>query len=157
MKPSARAVGDLQLEHNQVAAGDRLGDGMLDLDPAVDFEKEELLGVGVEHELDRAEVGVADRARDRDGGIEQPSAKLDPEPRRRALFDHLLKPALNAAIAVPERDDRPALVGRHLDLDVTGPRDEPLDVQPVVAERCRRFAAGHADDRLELVRRREPA
>ena len=43
------------------------------------------------------------------------------------------------------------LVGRDLDLDVAGPRDELLDVQAVVAERGGRLAAGQTDDRLELV------
>ena len=60
------SVGDLELERDEIAAGDRLGDRVLDLDPAVDLEEEVLAGVGIEHELDRAEVAVADRARERD-------------------------------------------------------------------------------------------
>ena len=40
---------------------------MLDLDPAVDLEEEELAGVGVDDELDGAEVAVADRAGERHG------------------------------------------------------------------------------------------
>ena len=55
------AVGDADLLLDEVEAGDRLGDRVLDLDAAVQLEEEEL--AAVEHELRRAGADVADRAR----------------------------------------------------------------------------------------------
>ena len=65
-EPERLAVRDVELQRDEVAAGHRLGDRVLDLDPAVDLEEEVLAGVDVEDELDRPEVAVADRARERD-------------------------------------------------------------------------------------------
>ena len=53
-------VGDPQLPVDQVDAGDLLGDGMLDLDPAVQLQEEER--AAVEHELYGAGADVADGA-----------------------------------------------------------------------------------------------
>ena len=55
--------------------GDHLGDRMLDLQPGVHLEEVER-AVLVEQELDRAGVRVADRARDRGGGVSHPPAQL---------------------------------------------------------------------------------
>ena len=60
------ARGDAELLGDEVAAGDLLGDRVLDLDAAVALEEEVLAGRGVDHELDGPEVDVADRAGERD-------------------------------------------------------------------------------------------
>ena len=62
------AVRDPQLLRHQVAAGDLFGDGMLDLDAAVHLEEEELAARGVDYELHRAEVAIADRTCEGDAG-----------------------------------------------------------------------------------------
>ena len=49
---SALSLGDADLALDEVEAGDRLGHGVLDLDPAVQLEEEEL--VAVDDELDRS-------------------------------------------------------------------------------------------------------
>ena len=67
------------------------------------------------------------------------------------LLDQLLVAALDAAVALAEVDDGAVLIGRDLDLDVAGPRDELLDVKTVVGECRGRLAAGQTDARLELV------
>ena len=51
-EPERSAVGDLELEGDEVPPGHGLADGMLDLDPAVDLKEEELLGDGIDDELD---------------------------------------------------------------------------------------------------------
>ena len=56
------ALGDAQLQLDQVEARDQLGDGVLDLQPGVHLEEEEL-PVAVEDELDGAGADVADRGR----------------------------------------------------------------------------------------------
>ena len=57
------AARDPDLPPHQIDAGHHLGDRMLDLQPRVHLEEVEA-AVLVEQELDRAGVGVADRARD---------------------------------------------------------------------------------------------
>ena len=67
------ALGDVELEGDQVDAGDALGDGVLDLQPGVHLQEEEAAVVAGE-ELDGAGAGVADRGRGgRDRGGEQRS------------------------------------------------------------------------------------
>ncbi len=52
---------DPQLPFDQVKAGDRFGDGVLDLEPSIDLEKIER-GVGVEYEFESAGVDISERA-----------------------------------------------------------------------------------------------
>ena len=59
---------------------------------------------------------------------------------RRALFDHLLVPALHRALALEQMHDVSVMVGENLHLDVARPLDEPLDVERAVAERGHRLA-----------------
>ena len=66
------AFGDRELLGDQVQAGDRLGDRVLDLDAGVDLEEVELLAFGVDEELDRARATVAEPLAERDGGRAQP-------------------------------------------------------------------------------------
>ena len=61
------AVGDAELLGDEVEAGDRLRDRVLDLDAAVQLEEEEV--VSLDHELDRPGAAVADRAAERDRGF----------------------------------------------------------------------------------------
>ena len=66
------ALGDVELQGDQVEAGRALGDRVLDLQPGVHLQEVEAAVVGGE-ELDRAGAAVADRPRGGDGGGEQRS------------------------------------------------------------------------------------
>ena len=57
--------GQQELQADQVEAGDRLGDRVLDLQAGVDLEEDEL-ALGGEQELDGAGTDVADRLAQRD-------------------------------------------------------------------------------------------
>ena len=94
------SVGDVDLQLDQIAAGDGLGDRVLDLDPAVDLEEEVLAGVDVEDELDRAQIAVPDRLRERDRFGGERVARRGVEIRRGRLLDHLLVAALHRAVAL---------------------------------------------------------
>ena len=72
----AAAVGDRELQLDQVEPGGLLGDRVLDLQPGVHLQEEEL-AVVVGEELHRPGAGVADRAGGQPGGVEQPG----PHPR----------------------------------------------------------------------------
>ena len=52
------AGGDANLRFDEVDAGDHLGDGVLDLNAGVDFDKVKIV-LRIDDELDRAGVGVA--------------------------------------------------------------------------------------------------
>jgi hypothetical protein len=114
---------------------------MLDLDPRVHLDEEELLARGVDEELHRAGAPVADFVAQGDGGLVEPAARGVREPGRRRLLDHLLAPPLEGALALVQVD-RPLTVAEHLDLDVASGGDEALDIDPRVVERSRRLAGG---------------
>ena len=59
------ALGDADLPTDDVDPGDLLGDGVLDLDPRIDLDEIEPVGVGIDEELDRAGVLVAGHPADR--------------------------------------------------------------------------------------------
>ena len=65
-----RALGDQDLRFDDVEAGDRFGDGVLDLDARIDLDEVELAGVGVEQELDGAGVVELHGPADGQGGVE---------------------------------------------------------------------------------------
>ena len=79
---------------------------MLDLQPRVHFEEEEVLAVVVVEELDRARGSIAARARERLGRVPAAAAaRRRAMPGRRRLLDHLLIAALRRAVALAERED----------------------------------------------------
>src|SRR5262245_17009834 len=110
---------------------------MLDLDPGIELEEEEV--AAVEHELRRACTLVADRARKRHGGVAHPLAQLGVEGGGGRLLEHLLVTALDRAVALAERDHVAVPVGEDLDLDVARALEKALAEDRVVAERRARL------------------
>ena len=145
------ALGDPQLQLHQVQAGDLLGDRVLDLQPGVHLQEVEG-PVAVQHELDGARAGVADRLARGDGRGGQRGAQAGVDGRRRALLDDLLVAALDGALALEQVDHGARGVAEDLHLDVPGVGDEPLEEHGAVAERGGRLAACAAD-RLGQLRR----
>ena len=124
---------------------------MLDLEPRVQLE--ELEAVAVEHELGRAGVLVADRARERDRGLAHRCAQLGVERGGGALLQHLLVAPLDRALALAEVDDRPVPVREDLDLDVARALDVALGEDASVAEPGLGLARGRREGVVELVAR----
>ena len=131
----AAAARDPDLVRDEIAAGHELGDGVLDLNPAVQLEEPEL--AAVEHELGCARPGVADRGRERYGGRAHLRPKLRVECRGRGLLEHLLVAPLDGTVAFAEREHRAVFVGEDLDLDVAGPTDVALAEDGAVTSRSR--------------------
>ena len=146
------AVGDVQLQPDEVEAGGRLGDRMLDLQSGVHLEEEEV-AVVVGQELDGACAGVPDRRRGQPRGVEQlvPHAGDAFDQWRRRLFDDLLVAPLNRAFAFADGPHGAVLVGEHLDLDVVAGGQIALAEDGGVAERRLRLARG--PPRLALAAR----
>src|SRR5204862_4306899 len=121
------AGGDARLLANQIDAVHELGDRMLDLNARVHFEEVEL-AAGREQKLDRARAHVADGARRRRRRLGQPPSERRRDGNRRRLLDELLMAALNAALALAQRDHPAPMVGENLDLDVPRALEILLDV-----------------------------
>ena len=60
LQPERLAARDAQLQFDQIEPGDRLGDGMLDLQPRIHLHEIEF-AVAIEQEFERAGALVADR------------------------------------------------------------------------------------------------
>src|SRR5207248_10786778 len=101
--------------------------------------EEEVPSIGVENELDRPEVAVADGACELDRRGPDALVRGCAQRRSRGLLDHLLVAALNAAITLAQVNRRAAGVRGELNLDVPGSLDEALHVHAVIAERGARL------------------
>src|SRR5262245_37597194 len=97
------AVRDPELPGDAVRTRDELGDRVLDLDPPVQLEKEEVLAL--DHELHGARTQVADRAREADCGLDDSRPQSSADPGRRGLLEHLLMAALDRALTLEELRD----------------------------------------------------
>ena len=144
-------LGEVELERDEVDAGHRLGDGVLDLEPRVRLDEVERLGrIRVDEELDRAEAGVVRGAREQDRGRVQALAQRGREPGRGRDLDELLVAALEAALALREVHHRAGRVADHLHLDVSRAREPALHVEVAAAERGRGLARAALERLLEL-------
>ena len=113
--------GDPELLLDEIEPGHRLGDGVLDLQPRVDLEKRERLRVVERHEeLRGAGADVPGPPGDVDRGPSDALAQRRTDRRRRALLEHLLVAALEAALALAEMQHGAVRVGEQLHLDVPG-------------------------------------
>ena len=114
------AGGDVELQADEIDAGDHLGHGVLDLQPRVDLHERELPALRLVEELGRAGAAIAGRAGEPHGRVRQPALLVGRERRARRLLDDLLMTALVGAVADAERPHRAVAVGHQLDLDVPG-------------------------------------
>ena len=140
------AVGDVELQRDEVEAGRAFGDRVLDLQPGVHLEEEEP-AVVVGEELDRPGAGVADRLRGSARGVEQRLAHAGDalDEWRRRLLDHLLVPALDRALAFADGPHRAVRVGHDLHLDVPAGGEVGLAEHGRVAERRLRLGLRELD------------
>jgi hypothetical protein len=150
------AGGDPELPLDQVQAGDRLRDRVLDLEAGVHLDEVEP-AVGGEQELDRAGTLVGRGQRRLDGGAAERLAQARRQARGRRLLDHLLVAALERAVALEQVDRVPVAVGEHLDLDVARALDQALQQHPVVAEGGTRLAAAGGERLAERGQVVDPA
>ena len=142
---------DPQLPFDEVDSRDLLGDRVLDLEAGVHLHEEELVRIVRGHdELDGAGTAVVDGLRGVDGGLADASAGGLIEQCAGRLLDDLLVAALQGALALPQVDDVPVLIGEHLHLDVARGEHQPLEEEGVVAEAARGLAAGRGE-RLRQV------
>ena len=124
---------DAKLPFHQVEPGHHLGHRVLDLEAGVHLDEVEGAAL-VDQEFHRARAGIADRAREPDGGFAHLRAQRIGQAGRRRLLDHLLVPALDRAVAVEQVQHRAVRIGQHLHLHMARPGDIALQQQRAVAE-----------------------
>ncbi len=107
---------------------------MLDLQARIHLQKINVQ-VAAGDELHRACVAIADRSRGLDRKARQLIAQGGRQNRARRLFDDFLPPPLRAAIALEQMHDIAMRVAEHLHFEMARMLNQPLQHQPVVAER----------------------
>src|ERR1700742_272321 len=105
---------------------------MLDLQPRIHFDEENILAVG--DEFDRPGSDIGDRSRRLACGGTYRIALRTIERRRWGLLDHLLMPPLQRAFALEQRQQIAVAVADDLHFDVPWILDEFFDQHAVVAE-----------------------
>lgn len=123
---------------------------MLDLDARVHLDEDVLaraLALGVEQELDRAGVLVADALREGDRIAGERVARGGVQIRSGRDLHHLLVAALHGAVPLVEVHGRTGAIGQDLHLDVARPQHGLLDEHGRIAE----GAVGLAHRALERV------
>src|SRR6266536_735505 len=148
-RPLAR--GHQELLFDKINPGDKLGDGMLHLQPGVHLKEGELARVGVEQAFDRACSAVADGFARSHGGVKQPGATRGRYPRRRGFLRHLLVTALHRAVTLAQRGHGAVSKAEDLHLDMACPPDEALDQDGGVAEEPFGPAAGGSERGAQLL------
>ena len=146
MNPQRLPGGHQQLPLHQVQPGDQLGDRVLDLQPGVHLQEEELIGCLRRHqELDRPHTGVPHGLRDGHRALPHPGPGRGVQQHRRRLFNDLLMPPLQAALPLSEVHHRAVRISQHLDLDMPRSGQVPFDEQGVVTESSQGLPAGASD------------
>ena len=141
----------VQLELDDVDAGDGLGDGVLDLEPGVDLHEGQDVLRGVVEELHGARVDVARRAREVGGAAAQQPVLLGVERGGGGLLEDLLVAPLHAAVADPERDDAAVRVGDDLHLDVAPAAHRALEEDGAVPGGALALGGGTREGVLEVL------
>jgi len=149
-----------QLEHlagsgtdlllDQVDAGDRFRDRVLNLDPGIHFHEIEI-ALGVDQELDRAHPGIIDMPGQADSGLAHRLAQLGRGKRRGGFFEDFLVAALDRAVALAEMDHMPMLIGEQLNLDMARVFDEAFEVDPVIAKASHGFSPGGLESTRQVL------
>ena len=138
------AGGDAELPFDEVEPGDRLGDGVLDLEARVRLDEVPGRTLGerasLDQELDRARAGVAGGRGQPDGGPGEFLAQCLGDAGGGRLLHDLLVPALERALALEHVHHAPVRVAEDLHLDVPRRRHQPLEQHALVAERRLRLA-----------------
>src|SRR6266851_967338 len=145
-----QAAGDPQHLLDEVEAGDHLGNGMLDLDPRVDFDEVEGLRRLVIEIFDRSGALIADRAGERDGARAEFFPHAGRKPHRRRFFPDLLAAALQRTFALKTMDEICA-VAEDLHLDMPRLLDDFLEIETAIAESSGGFRRRLRKLAIELV------
>ena len=137
-----RAGRNLDLLIDDVDSGDHFGDRMLDLDPCIHLNEEEL--PVLVQELDRSSADVAQLSHRLGDNSADALALFRVQSRGGAFLPNFLVAALKGAVAVAEVDGATVRVAEHLNFDMARLGEIFLQVDGIIAERGPRFDLGGA-------------
>lgn len=135
------AVRDVNLQMHQIEPGNEFGHRVLDLKAGIHLEKIKILLL-IDEKLDGSGIRISGGLPDSNRDLAHPAAHIGIDNWRRRLFDHLLMPPLQRALALSQIYSVSVLVGRDLHFDVAGIDDRFLDIDFAVGERALGLAAG---------------
>ena len=145
------AAGAAQLPLHEVDAGRHLGHRVLHLQPGVDFQEVGPVAlIGVEHELHRARVVVVHGAAHAQGRFIQTLGHGWRHVIGRRFLDHLLKAALDRALALEQVHQSAMAIPHELHFEVARVDDVFLQQHALVAKGGLRFALGQCQQRQEF-------
>ena len=142
------ALGDAQLDFDQIGAGDLLGDAVLHLQTGVDLQEPDI-ALGGQEELAGGHPDVVDRLQEATGGLDQTPVDALGQEGRGSLLEELLVASLQGAVAGGDHGETAVAVAGALGLDVTCGRDEPLQDEGSAA--LRRGLEGRGGPDLVVV------
>src|SRR5258706_1083293 len=148
------AFRDGELRAHEVDPGDRLGDGMLDLQAGIGLDENEtgtIVRLLLYQEFERGKAGQLHFPRHAQRRVDQAIAQRRRQPRRGRNLDELLTVALQAAFALPEMADFAAAIADDLDFDVARFEEQFLHVDVAIAERLHGLRTAAFESRLELL------
>ena len=126
------AASDEQPGRHQVQPGDQFSHRVLDLQPGIRLDEEELLArVLRDQELEGAETLIVHGPGQGEGGPDDRGAQLRTERGAGGDLDELLVATLDATFPLTDVDNAARPVPEHLDLDVARTLDELLGVELV--------------------------
>ena len=152
------AARDAQLPFDEIMAGDRLGDRVLDLEAGVHLHEVKgrvTLGIDrveIEDELHRASAFIADGMGGSGCGDTQDMAQAFRQAGGRGFLDDLLVAALQRTIAFEQVDDIAMAVGKDLHFDMARALDQLFEHDAGIAEAGLAFALGGHQRVLEVRR-----
>ena len=111
------ALRNLNLQPDQVQPGHHLRDRMLHLNPRIDLNEIEIAGRR-QQKFHRAGIGITDLARQRYCRICHAALDFRRDRRRRALFNDLLMPPLDRAIALIKMHHVAVMIAKNLHFNV---------------------------------------
>ena len=146
----------MQLLVHEIDACDHFRNGMLDLQPRVDFKKI-VFAFCIQHELDRAGVHVSAAQGNAYGSFAELPPEVRIDSRRRGLLYQLLVPALDRAFPFPQVYCIAAGIGEHLNFYMPWPLDVLLDIQRWISECAAGLGTGQLETAFQLILRSDEA
>ncbi len=149
----AGAAGNADLRLDQIDPRHTFGDGVLHLNPRIDFDEIKFAAVGILQELDRPGRPVGNRPADLERRLAQVGALRVAQKRRGRALDDLLITALYRAVALVQVHQVAVGVAHDLHFHMTRAADQLLEIHLVLAEGSLGFAPGrsHRFDEFAIV------
>src|SRR5438876_4416502 len=123
---------------------------MLYLQPRIHLQEIKVAGL-IEKEFAGSGVYIAGGPRGAHCCLTHFSSEIRRDRNTRGLLDHLLKAALDRALALAERENVAVGVSEDLNLDVPRPFDELLEIDPIVSEGALRFSPSRVESAGNIV------